>query len=655
MTHDSTFNRRQVFGLGAGLGAAGLATTFGAREAAAQAAAATTSTPDTATFGAAKHGMSVFGDLKYPADFHHFDYVNLKAPKGGTFSTIPSVRAYNQSYQTFNSLNAYILKGEGAQGMDLTFAALMTRAYDEPDAMYGLAAETVAVSGDRLAWRFALRPRAWFHDGAPLTAHDVAFSLTTLKAKGHPLIMQQMRDVAGVAALDDRTVEVRFTKGYARDVPLYVAGLPIFSRAYYATRPFDESTLDIPLGCGPYKVGKFEVNRFIEFERVKDWWGADLAPMRGSYNFDIVRYEFYRDRDVAFEGFTAKNYLFREEFTARVWATRYDFPAVKDDRVKRETLPDETPSGAQGWFINTRRDKFKDPRVREALIQAFDFEWTNKTIMYGAYARTQSPFQNSDMMAQGMPSPEELKLLEPFRGQVPDEVFGPPVSPPVSDGSGQDRTLLRKASQLLRDAGLPVKDGKRLLPNGEVFKVEFLVDEPLLQAHHAPYIKNLGTVGIEASLRVVDPVQYRARVEDFDFDMTIERFSMSATPGDGMRPFFSSQAAATKGSYNLAGIVNPAIDALLERIINAGSRDELTIACRAFDRVFRAGRYWVPQWYRTNHPVAYWDVFAHPPKLPRYFGSVGAIELWWNDAAKSASADKAGNVDKPKAEPVSKP
>jgi len=202
---------------------------------------------------------------------------------------------------------------------------------------------------------------------------------------------------------------------------------------------------------------------------------------------------------------------------------------------------------------------------------------------------------------------------------------------------------------------LPVKDGKRLLPNGEVFKVEFLVDEPLLQAHHAPYIKNLGTVGIEASLRVVDPVQYRARVEDFDFDMTIERFSMSATPGDGMRPFFSSQAAATKGSYNLAGIVNPAIDALLERIINAGSRDELTIACRAFDRVFRAGRYWVPQWYRTNHPVAYWDVFAHPPKLPRYFGSVGAIELWWNDAAKSASADKAGNVDKPKAEPVSKP
>ena len=647
MTHESTFNRRQMLGLG--FGAASLAAGLGPREAAAQAAA---DASGAASFGAPKHGMSVFGDLKYPAGFANFDYVNLAAPKGGTFSTVPSVRAYNQSYQTFNSLNAYILKGEGAQGMDLTFAALMARAGDEPDAMYGVVAQSVAISGDKTSYRFTLRPEAKFHDGSTITAHDVAFSLNTLKAKGHPLILQQMRDVIGAEAIDDVTVVVRFAEKHARDVPLYVAGLPIFSRAYYATRPFDESTLDIPLGCGPYKVGKFEVNRFIEFERVKDWWGADLPPMRGGYNFDTVRYEFYRDRDVAFEGFTAKNYLFREEFTARVWATRYDFPAVKDDRVKRETLPDETPSGAQGWFINTRRDKFKDPRVREALIQAFDFEWTNKTIMYGAYARTQSPFQNSDMMAEGMPSPDELKLLEPFRGQVPDEVFGPPVSPPVSDGSGQDRALLRKAAQLLRDAGCTVKDGKRLLPNGEPFTVEFLADEPQLQAHHAPYIKNLGTLGIAASLRLVDAVQYRARVEDFDFDMTIQRFSMSATPGDSMRPFFSSQAAATKGSYNLAGIASPAIDALVETIINAGSRAELTTACRAFDRVFRAGRYWVPQWYRTNHPIAYWDVFAHPSTLPRYLGSVGGIELWWSDAAKASALEKAG---KPKAEPVNKP
>jgi microcin C transport system substrate-binding protein len=592
------------------------------------------------------HGLSVFGDLKYPADFHHFDYVNLAAPKGGVFSTIPSVRTNNQSYFTFNSLNAFILKGEGAQGMDLVFATLMARAGDEPDAMYGQLAKSVQISPDRLVYRFTLRPEAKFHDGSKLTAHDAAFSLTILKTKGHPLVLQQMRDMQKAEAPDDATLVVTFAEGRARDVPLFVVSLPIFSKAYYAARPFDESTLDIPLGSGPYQVGKFEVNRYIEYDRVKDWWGADLPVSRGLYNFDTVRYEFYRDRDVAYEGFTARNYLYREEFTARVWATRYDFPAIKDGRVRRETIPDLTPSGAQGWFFNTRRDKFKDSRVREALTLAFDFEWTNKTIMYGAYARTHSPFQNSDMMASGPPSPQELKLLEPFRGQVPDDVFGMPFEPPVSDGSGQDRTLLRKASQLLEDAGLVIKDRKRLLPDGEAFKIEFLVDEPSLQPHHAPYIKNLGTLGIEATLRVVDAVQYRARVEDFDFDITMERFSMSATPGDALRPFFSSQAAKTKGSYNLAGIDNPAIDALIEKIIGANSRADLTVACRAFDRVFRAGRYWVPQWYRTDHPVAYWDVFDHPKDLPRYqidnySSSVGERILWWSDPGKAAKSEQA--------------
>jgi len=591
--------------------------------------------------GTEAHGISVFGDLKYPADFPHFDYVNVAAPKGGMFSFIPSVRSYNQSYQTFNSLNAYVLKGDGAQGMDMTFAPLMVRANDEPDAMYGLVAKSVQVSADKLTYRFTLRPEARFHDSSKLTAQDAAFSLNTLKAKGHPLIVVQLRDMVKAEAADDAILVVTFAEKRARDVPLYVAGLPIFSKAYYETRPFEESTLDIPLGSGPYKVGKFEVNRYIEFERVKDWWGADLPVTRGNYNFDVVRYEFYRDRDVAFEGFTGKNYLFREEFTARVWATRYDFPAVKDGRVKMEILPDETPSGGQGWFINTRRGKFRDPRVREALIQAFDFEWTNKTIMYGAYKRTHSPFQNSDMMASGPPSPEELKLLEPFRGQVPDEVFGEPFVPPVSGGSGQDRTLLRKASQLLQDAGCVIKDGKRQLPNGEAFKIEFLVDEPSLQPHHAPYIKNLGTLGIEASLRIVDAVQYRARVEDFDFDMTMERFSASATPGDSLRPFFTSQAAATKGSYNLAGIASPAIDALIDKIIGADNRTDLTIACRAFDRVFRAGRYWVPQWYRATHPVAYWDVFDHPAKPARYAQGVGAPDNWWWDANKAAKLEQA--------------
>ena len=622
-------NRRQLLGLG--VGAVGAAWLGGA---------AASEGPVEA------HGLSVFGDLKYPADFHHFDYVNVNAPKGGMFSTVPSVRTNNQSYFTFNSLNAFILKGEGAQGMDLVFATLMARAGDEPDAMYGLIAKSVSISPDKLTYRFTLRPEARFHDGSKLTAHDAAFSLTTLKTKGHPLITQQLRDMTTAEAPDDATLVVTFAEKRARDVPLYVVALPIFSKAYYATRPFDESTTDIPLGSGPYKVGKFQAGRFIEYDRVKDWWGADLPVARGLYNFDVVRYEFYRDRDVAFEGFTAKSYLYREEFTARVWATRYDFPAIKDGRVKREIIPDETPSGAQGWFFNARRDKFKDPRVREAVTQAFDFEWTNKTIMYGAYARTHSPFQNSDMMAKGPPSPEELKLLEPFRGQVPDEVFAEPYVPPVSDGSGQDRAILRRAGQLLQDAGVVIKDGLRVLPDGTPFRIEFLVDEPSLQPHHAPYIKNLKTLGIEASFRLIDAVQYRARIEDFDFDMSMERFSMSATPGDGMRPFFSSQAAKTKGSYNLAGIMNPAIDTLIEQILGANSRAELTVACRAFDRVFRAGRYWVPQWYRTDHPLAYWDVFDHPMRLPRYqfdnySSSVGERVLWWSNADKAAKLEQA--------------
>ncbi len=510
-----------------------------------------------------------------------------------------------------------------------------------PDAMYGLAAKSVQISADKLTYRFTMRPEARFHDGSKLTARDAAFSLSVLKEKGHPLVIVQLRDMVQAQAIDDATLVVTFAEKRARDVPLYVAGLPIFSQAYYATRPFDESTLDTPLGSGPYKVGKFEVNRYVEYERVKDWWAADLPVCRGSYNFDVVRYEFYRDRDVAFEGFTGKNYLFREEFTSRIWATRYDFPAVKDGRVKLESLPDQLPSGGQGWFINTRRDKFKDPRVREALIDAFDFEWTNKTVMYGAYARTRSLFQNSDMVAEGPPAPDELKLLEPFRGQIPDEVFGEPFVPPVSDGSGQDRALLRRAQQLLQEAGLEVKDGKRRLPNGEVFTVEFLIDEPSFQPHHATFIKNLGQLGIEASIRLIDAVQFRARVEDFDFDITIQRVSMSPTPGDSLRPYFSSQSAATKGSYNLAGVANPAIDALVDKAIGAETRADLTTACRALDRVFRAGRYWIPQWYRSTHPIAYWDQFSHPEKPPRYAQGVGAPDNWWYDGAKAAKLEQA--------------
>ncbi len=618
-------SRRELLGIGAGA----LATGAIGFEAVAQPAE-----------DAERHGMSSFGDLKYPAGFPHFDYVDPKAPKGGVFSQVGPGTIYNQNSLTFNSLNSYILRGDAAQGMERTFATLMARAEDEPDAMYGLAARGVRISADGLTYRFALRPEARFHDGTPLTAHDVAFSLTTLKEHGHPNISQLLRDFAGCEAPDDATLIVRFAEKRARDVPLFVAGLPIFSRAYYGKRPFDESTLDIPLGSGPYQVGRFEAGRYIEYRRVAGWWGADLPVARGRNNFDTLRYEYYRDRDVGFEGFTAKSYLFREEFTSRIWATRYDFPAVKDGRVKRDVIADDTPSGAQGWFINTRRAKFQNPKLREALVWAFDFEWTNKSIMYGSYERTHSVFQNSDMMASGKPGAEELALLEPFRGKVSDEVFGEPFVPARSDGSGQDRVQLRRASQLLQEAGYPIKDGKRFTPQGERFGLEFLIDTPSFQAHHMPYIKNLATLGIDAKLRIIDAVQMQQRLKDFDFDLTIQRFGFSATPGDSLRTYFSSQSAAVKGSQNLAGIADPAIDALINRVIAANSRAELAVACRSLDRLIRAGRYWIPHWYKASHWIAYWDTFGRPPAKPRY--ARGVPEMWWHDPSKASKIEAPG-------------
>ena len=624
--------RREVLALSAGaLGAISLAPL--ARSARAQ---------QLASSGLAKggdevetHGLSAFGDLKLKPDFPHFDYVNPNAPKGGTF-----VQLAGAGTSTFNSLNGFILKGDPAIDMGLVFASLMVRAFDEPDAVYGLAAERVAVSADGRIYRFRLREGIKFHDGSPITAADVAFSLAILKEQGHPAISLVLRDMEGVEAEGDRVVVVRFAAKRARDVPLVVAALPIFSRAYYSTRPFNETTLEPPLGSGPYKVGRFEQGRYLEFERVKDWWGSEFPTVRGQNNFDVLRYEYYRDRDIAFEGFTAKNYMFREEYTSRIWATRYDFAGLRDGRAKRETIPDERPSGAQGWMFNTRRAQFADPRVREAFALAFDYEWTNRNIMYGAYARTHSYFQNSEMMAKGKPSPAELKLLEPYRGKVPDEVFGEPWVPPVSDGSGEDRRLRRRASELLTAAGWTIKDGKRVNAKGEQLAAEFLFFERSFEPHHSPYAKNLGQLGIDARLRLVDAVQYRNRVEDFDFDITVQRMVFPITPGDVLRTYFSSQAAATKGSYNYSGIKDPVVDALVEQVIAASDREGLHHACRALDRVLRAGRYWVPHWSKATHWIAYWDIFDKPPKKPRY--TRGVPETWWYDRDKAEKLERRG-------------
>ncbi len=579
------------------------------------------------------HGISAFGDLKYPADFKNFDYVNADAPKGGLFSFVGTSKQYNQNFFTFNSLNSFVLKGDAALGMELTFASLMARALDEPDAMYGLAARAVKISENGAVYRFLMRPEARFHDGTKLTAEDAAFSLNILKEKGHPIIRQLLHDMEKAEAENEGTLKITFSEQHGRETPLFAAGLPIFSRAYYGKKNFEESTLEAPLGSGVYRVGKFEAGRYIEYERVKDWWGAKLPAMRGSYNFDTVRYEFYRDRDIAFEGFTSRNYLFREEFTSRTWATQYNFPAMQDGRVKRRVAINHAPSAVQGWFINTRRPQFKDPRVREAIGLAFDFAWTNKNLMYDSYKRTFSYFQSSDMMAMGLPAPEEIALLEPFRDKLPADVFGEPFRLPEADGSGQDRTLLRRASALLKEAGYEIKDGKRRNAEGRGITIEFLGDEPSFERHHAGYIKNLTTLGIEARLRFVDSVQYRARIDDFDFDMAVNNFGFSATPGESLRSYFGSKAAQTRGSQNIGGISDPVVDALIEKAIGANDRPSLTFACRALDRVLRAGRYWVPHWNKGSYWLAYWDVFGYPAEQPRYARAIP--DTWWAKQEKN--------------------
>jgi microcin C transport system substrate-binding protein len=585
-------------------------------------------------FGPEAHGMSAFGDLKYAPDFHHFDYVNADAPKGGMFSQL-----VGSGGSTFNSLNAYIVKGDRANGMELTFASLMARALDEPDAVYPWAAEELTVSPDGLAFRFRLRPGTVFHDGSEIAASDVAFSLTTLKSKGHPSFSSVLRDLAEVAVEDKRTVLLRFLPTRGLDVPALAAAMPIFSEKYYSTRSFDETSLEAPLGSGPYRVARFEQGRFVEFERVRNWWGEKLPVSRGQYNFDTLRDEYYRDREAGFEAFTGRNYLFREEFTSRVWATRYDFPALRDGRVKRDVIADERPSGAQGWLLNTRRDKFNDRRVREALTIAFDFEWTNRNLMYGSYQRTHSVFQNSEMMARGEPSPDEVALLEPFRDRLLPEVFGPAWIPPETDGSGQDRKLLRGAGELLNAAGWTIKEGRRLNAKGEQLSAEFLLTERSFEPHHTTFIKNLRVLGIDANIRLVDPAQAEVRLKDFDFDIAIARFIFPQIPGSSLRNYFSSDFANTKGSSNLAGIADPVVDALVEKAVGAQTQATLNNTCRALDRVLRSGRYWIPHWNKASFWIAYWDQFGFPPTKPRY--ARGAPETWWYEPVKAAKIEQA--------------
>ena len=596
----------------------------------------------------AKHGLSAFGDLSYPADFQHFAYANPDAPKGGTFSLVGW-----GGVTTFDSLNNYILKGDAAQGLELLFDTLMTRAADEPDAVYGLVAKSAEVAPDSISVTFTLRPEAKFADGTPLTADDVAFSFETLKTKGHPLFAQTLADVVKVEALDPHTVRYSFKGELTRDLPITVAELPIFSKAYYTKRDFAETTLDPPLGSGPYVVGDLKQGRTIVYKRNPDYWAKDLPVNRGRWNFEEIRFEYFRDRTAGMEAFKAGTYDFREEFTSKVWATEYGFPAIRAGKVKKEVLADETPSGTQGYFLNTRREQLKDPLVRQALDLAFDFEWTNRNLFYSLYTRTQSYFENSNMKAEGEPSPEEKALLEGLGAPLSPEALGPAYLPPKTDGSGTIRDKLQEAGKLLDQAGWTIKNGKRVNYKGEQMKLEILNFEPAFERINAPFIKNLQLLGIDASMRMVDPAQYQRRTKSFDFDITTQRYVMRNTPGVELRSYFGSDAAKMDGSLNLAGISDPAVDVLVERVIAAKNREELTTAARALDRVLRAGHYWVPHWYKASNNIAYWDKFSRPETKPRF--DRGILDTWWYDASKAAKLTTAAAAKTSEAEGGSEP
>ena len=579
------------------------------------------------------HGLSTFGDLAEKPDFKHFSYVNIDAPKGGTLAQSPPS-------PTFDSLNAYILRGNPASGMSLTFDSLMTQSLDERDAYYGLVAKSVRVSADKLTYRFLLRREARFHDGSKLTAHDAAFSLDILKIKGHPVIAQMLRDLTSAEAEADDILVVGFAPGRTRDLPQTVASQPIFSKAYYASHAFEETTLKPPLGSGAYKVGAFEQGRYMSFQRVADYWGKNLPVTIGQANFDTIRFEYFGDSQVAFEAFKAGAFTEREENVARIWATGYDFPAMRDGQIKRAELPNENIPQIQAWLFNTRRKSFQDPRIREAIGYAFDYEWTSRNLMYDAYRRISSYFENSQLAAKGPPSEAEKALLEPYRDRLPAEVFGEPYVVPVTDGSGQDRTLLRRASDLFAAAGCERKDGVLRLPGGKPLELEFLDFSNMFERHTQPFVKNLKLLGVNARIRVVDAAQYKQRLKNFDFDVVHDVMLMAWSPGEELRAYFSSRTANTPGARNLAGVSDPVVDALIDKALVATSRDELIATCRALDRVLRAGRYWIPHWYNPVHRIAHWDVFGRPERAPRF--DPGIVSTWWWDEAKARKINFTG-------------
>ena len=580
------------------------------------------------------HGLSAFGDLKYDPDFKHFDYVNPDAPKGGSLVTVST-----SATGTFDSLNGYIVKGDAAAGVagseNLIFDSLMTRAYDEPDAVYGLVAKHAELLPGKSV-TFQMREEARFADGSPVTAEDAKATFDLLTTKGHPGFRLSLDDIESAEVLGPHRIRYNFREGApTRLLPMVAATLPIFSKAYYEANDFEESSLDPPLGSGPYRVGKILRDRSVTYERREDYWGKDLPVNRGRWNFDTIRFEYFKGHGPALEALMAGAIDLREEFSSKFWANDYDTPAIREGRILRATIPDERPAGTQGYWINTRRDMFSDPRVREAIALAFDFEWSNKALFYGLYNRTNSFFENAPFEASGQPEKAEFELLKSFGDSVPQSVFGEAYEPPVTDGSGRARRNIRKAMKLLDDAGWKLENGKRVNAEGEPLTIEFLDDSATFARITNPYIQNLKRLGIDATLRQVDRPQYQRRVKAFDFDIIVARLTFSMTPGPTLANNFSSAAADEAGSFNLSGIKDETVDALLEKALEADSREELYTILRAVDRILREKHYWVPQWSKASHTLAYKDKFGFPETKPML--ARGVYDTWWVDPDKAGA------------------
>lgn len=570
------------------------------------------------------HGLAMHGAPKYPPGFTAFDYANPNAPKGGT------VRL--SAIGTFDSLNPFILKGVPAAGIGRLHDTLMEPSLDEAFSEYGLIAETVEMPEDRRWVIFTLRKEARFSDGSPVTADDVAFSFDTIKQKGHPFYRAYYASITTAETLGPRRVKFSFADTTNRELPLIIGQLPVLSKAYWETRDFEKTTLEPPVGSGPYRVEQLDPGRSITYRLDENYWGKNVAVRKGANNFARVRYDYYRDGTVALEAFKAGEYDLRVENSAKNWATAYDFPALRQGLVKAEEIRNELPTGMQGFAFNIRRTKFYDRRVRAALGFAFDFEWANQNLFYGAYTRTESYFSNSELAASAAPRGEELEILSRYRGQIPEEVFEAPYRAPTTGDGVTIRDNLRTALRLFEQAGWVVQNNAMTnLETGEKMEFEILLVSPEFERIALPYVRNLERIGVKATVRTVDTAQYQNRLDTFDFDMTVASFGQSLSPGNEQRDFWGSKSAATQGGRNIIGIMDPVVDALIEQVIEAPDRASLVARTRALDRVLLWGHYVVPHWHIRATRVAYWDRFSRPDVLPKYGF---AFDTWWIDPAR---------------------